>query len=491
MLRRSFIRCTVASPLAAGSWLTDGLAAGSRLVRVVGPGPRPDFRRLRPAALAQMPLNGVGPLLSSAFYEPLTTFDHLGRLAPALARSWTSRRSGARWLLSLRPGVDGRAVARYLGGICSAQGPLRYSSWALETVGLVKRWELRGESVLAADLKFPVETFPRIVATLPYRVPGPVAGVYGPYALGPVSEDSGRWQVDLMPRTEGARLRVPGGNRIRVIAEPDPQIRVSMVRTGGADVALSVEGAGPRIVESGLPVRYRPDLFPVVVVRSPDDARERAALARALEAATDRAFVLRMAYGAYGVRGDGSVPARWSQPSPAVLSCPVGGGGEAGGAPPPSGLVLSVHSAEYLRLGFALCAAWRRHGLDIRARVHDGSPRSFWTQPLLLAPWALREDARIMLWGLSDPRRSGLAWSLGPDSALLSAMFAEPSAEGRRLALRRVLDHFRCGAPAVIPVLPDRVDLWRSEHSRSAPAPHGRHRRWLGGVQLRQLSMLA
>ena len=492
MRRRDLLGLPFALPLAALSAQARSQGTLSRAVRVVGPGPPPTERGLRPSALAAAPSHGVGPLLSSALYERLTNFDSSGRLVPGLATSWEGRRLGKQWVFALRPEVDARGVLRYLSRLCSPASPLKYSTWSLESVVLVERWSLGGDHILVADLVLPLDTFPRLVATPVYRLPGAVAGVHGPYEVASFSEGSERWALELKPRGRGQTLRGTGRSPILVITESDPSVRARMVADGDADVALSVEGAGPRALSAGLAVRYRPDLFPVLMVRSVEGLPDPSALARLLGRSFSSPSVLRAAYGGYGEPGDGSVALRWSPLMPPPQSCRASDAllADARNRLSSVSLALVVHNPDYLRLGRALSQAWRVWGIDLTVKLHRGPRSSLWEQPLVLAPWAVREDTRLLFWGFSDPRRSGLAWSPTVSDEHFSMLFNPVRLDLAGVALRRILDQFRCDAPAVVPVLPDRVDLWASTHARFAPYPLMQGRRCFGNVLVNQLSRL-
>ena len=259
MQRRELLRLLPALPILASARMGQGADNGMSPVRIVGPGPLPSERSLRPSDLAQTAFHGVGPVLSSAFYEGLTAFDSRGRVVPALASTWGPHTSDAVWAFRLRDEVDAPAVARYLTWLCSPDGPMGDSAWSVETTGVVDRWHLRGDRFLFVFLKFPLPQFPRLLATDAYRIPGPVAKVYGPYALGADSPEGPRWRVELKPRVGQPVLRAAGSRPLVVLTEPDPDVRAAMVAAGDADVALSVEGARPDSLSSGAAVRYRVD----------------------------------------------------------------------------------------------------------------------------------------------------------------------------------------------------------------------------------------
>ena len=473
MRRRIFLSASLALPAFPLPALSDPRSAPSAPLRVVGPGPPPRGRGLRPSTLAMAPSHGVGPLLSSALYEGLTDFDASGEVVPALASSWESREAGAVWLFTVRPDVDAARVARYLSRLCSPASALRYSTWSLESVSLVERWHVLPSRVLAARLVLPLDTFPRLLATPIYRIPGAVAGVHGPCEVASVSGPDAPWVVSLKPRTEGRVLRSVGASSLVVASEPDPSARAEMVARGAADVALSVEGAAAQSLDGGVVVRCAPDLHPIVVFRSGPGLPPPSVLARLLDPFTLSSFLLRSVYRARGRLGDGSPPLRRPLPLPQPRVCAADASRSSlhRAALSSRALTLHVHSPDYLRLGRVLSLAWRAAGLDVSAALHRGPPASLWEHPLVLAPWAVREDMRLLLWGFSDPRRSGLPWSFALSASEFSALFSSRDPDAVHHTLRAVLDRFRCDAPAVVPVVPDRVDLWAAPRAEAASHP--------------------
>ena len=119
----------MAGTLSVGAALSlgRGVRADSLSLTIVGPGPLLEDFSVDPAALAQSPADGIGPLLASALYEGLTSLGSDGSLRPALARSWMSA-DNVEWIFMLVDGVPADPLVRYLNALSRVNGPLAGSS---------------------------------------------------------------------------------------------------------------------------------------------------------------------------------------------------------------------------------------------------------------------------------------------------------------------------------------------------------------------------
>ena len=450
-----------------------GTGEAKGTVRIIAPPLRGRPINITGPYLGRQRPDGAGPLLSAAVMDGLTSTAENGAIESAMATRWIGGDQARRWIFILNEGIDNERIAFLLNRTTTGRGAYRGSPRAIETEGLIERWETVGKKGIKAICYRPAPEMPAMMAKTHFKIPITEGqGVTGPYEmLATNSEDSpDEATVRLIARKRNEQppwARKAKARQIRVTFESNPSDRIEAVLANEADLAMGVQGADPQTIEKtkeqGLKVmRYRSEWVPVATAHTevwPGNDNE---VMKKLKESLDREQLAKEVYGDYARLGyDHAL----SGGEIKVDECPGKDTNTKKTANTGRTIEVRWHHPEHERLAHAMTKQWNENTpFEIVAKGPPHTNKEEREGGIEITGKDLTMSSASEVTLETDPRWSGTGWNPTPGNQRLSVLaHLAQTEEQRETILKTIARIVGCEGPHIIAVVPERIDIARPQ----------------------------